>query len=590
MNCDGVLDLETAEWDRFVLGVTFDGDTPRIFRDLDALLDDLRRRGGTWWAHAGGVFDLLALLERARVRGIPCQADRAQHRVTRIVMGSLTLRDSYALWPVPLDELAGAIGAAVPALPWACICGKACGGYCQIVERAIEGDPDLDAYCIADCRVLYAALQHLRAFAADHAIDLRGTLGHTAWMTAQAELGVPSSDLPWALWDQVRRGDKGGRVAIVRPIAAGPGLHYDICNAYPAQLAKTMLPVGRPRRLGAAACLKALARERPGIYTLTVRVPDNVFLPPLPWRHHGQLSFPTGKFTGSWPLPEIGAALDRGCEIVAGHAAVTFEATAPIFAELVERWYQIRHAVGRKTPLGQWVGRLAKALTGKFAERPQRSRVTMHPAEIKFCTHSGPCRDGCTGACGAYEQIDLLGEIWAIPYQKLGPSAYPQWSAYLRAHTRLQWLEQAERFGGDLCFGNTDSLWTIGRKVPRPTGSQLGQWERQGQWRELEVRSAGVYSFRDASTGTLEIRGVPGLTEADWVRGTGIIDRGVMTFARAASASKGLFRRRSRRWSLPNHEREIFGDRKIGSGGVTVPLAADEIRERARTAARRRRA
>ena len=588
MKLSGTFDVETTSWSIFVLGCTFDGSVARIWYDVDAMLDHMRREGGTWWGHAAGIFDSLLFLERARARGISCQVDRSQHRVTRIVMGSLTLRDSYAIWPVPLDDICGALGRPPNEFPWPCICGKACAGYCQITERAKEGEPELEKYCERDARDLYDGLVMLKDFAASHKIRLKGTLGQTAWTSAQDEIGLPDSTIPWALWRHARRGDKGGRIAIVRPRCAGPGMHYDICNAYPAQLAKAELPVGECFELGGRKTLVALSNERPGIYSLTVRVPDDAFLPPLPWHHGGILAFPTGVFTGAWTLPEIGHALDRGVEILKGHAALVYEATAPIFEAVVRRWYDVRKAVGRKTPLGQWIGRMAKALTGKLAEKPNRSRVTMHPTEIKVCTRSGPCADGCTGACGAYEQLDLFGEIWAIPYKRLGPSAYPQWSAYLRAMTRIQWHEQAERFGEALAFGNTDSLWVTGRKVPQPTGSQLGQWERQHAFCDLEVRSAGTYAFRKAKGDALEIRGLPGLTEADWKRGTGVIERGVQTFGRAVGSTKGLFHKRTRRWTLPQHERQIYGDRKISGSGVTAPLAAQEIRELVANKRRRR--
>ena len=223
--------------------------------------------------------------------------------------------------------------------------------------------------------------------------------------------------------------------------------HWDIHNAYPAQLAKLHLPVGNCRELADAAACRALDGCEPGLYTLSVRVPDDSFLPPLPWAHSGQMNFPTGDITGSWCLPEFVAAFERGVTVLKVHSALVWEATAPIFGPLVERWYEIRRAAGKKTPLGQWISRLAKALTGKLAERPERCRVLMHPESVKVCLRVGRCKNGCTGRCGAYEQIDLYGKIWGVPYQRLGGSSYPQWSAYLRAATRVQWLAQAERQG-----------------------------------------------------------------------------------------------------------------------------------------------
>jgi DNA polymerase family B len=636
----GTFDIESASgWNRFALGVVYTGDdvhrhwwgsahdlTPeeegaeppfvtegRGGEDggLDGMLDYMRARGGIYLSHGGGIYDSLAVLERARQRGISCAIDRASHRVTRVVMGRATFRDSYALWPVSLDEICGALRRKVPHLPWACTCGRktcacgcgGCGGFCRIGEKAAQGDPDLLDYCVADCKGLYDGFHALRGFTTKHRINLRGTLASTAWKAAQDELGVPESDLPWHLWRAVRKADKGGRQCVVRPRAKGPGTHHDICNAYPAQLAKAQLPVGKIRELADADARGALRRERPGVYSLTVRVPDSLFIPPLPWSHAGRLYFPVGEVTGTWSLPELAAALERGCSIVKVHTAVIWQGTANIFESLVQRWYEIRRAAGRKTPFGQWVGRLAKALCGKFAERPERQRVLMHPESIKVCLRVGHCRNGCTGRCGAYEQLDLKGEIFGVPYQKLGGSSYPQWSSYLRAQTRVQWLEQAERYGEDLCFGNTDSLWTLGRKSPEPLGDGLGEWEYQHAWCDLDVRSASTYAFRELPSveafyvdrsgaiprgefhtlpGELVVRGIPWATEEDWKRGSGVIDRGVVTFQSAARGTRGLWARRVRKWTLPrgaDAERGVWGDRLMSAAGYTVPMQVAEIRE-----------
>jgi hypothetical protein len=633
----GTIDIESSDWTNFSLGVCYrDGyakhfwgrpprgdeePLPGPLRDpndadaagegLDAMIDYLRTIGGTWWGHGLGIYDGLAILERARVRGIPCQIDRAAHRVTRIVMGKLTLRDSYALWPVPIDDICGALGRKVPKLPWPCICGRDCGAYCRIAEKAAEGDEELLDYCIADCRDLFDGLHLLRDFTQKHRISLRGTLGQTAWHTARSEIGVPESDMPWHLWRSARKADKGGRGAIVRPFVKDRIVsHHDICNAYPGQLAKAELPVGNVRELGGDQARLALGNCRPGLYTLTVHVPEDLFLPPLPFSHGGSVWFPVGEFSGTWTLPELACAFERGVSILKVHSALIWEATAPIFGGLVRRWYDIRKAAGRKTPLGQWTGRCAKALTGVFAMKPDRQRVTMHPESIKVCLRVGPCRNGCNGRCGAYEQLDLDGQIWGIPYQRLGGSSYPQWSAYLRAATRVQWLEQAERYGEDLCFGNTDSLWTIGRRAPEPLGDGLGEWEFQGAWYGLEVRSLTCYAMREIPSGMvftidgeralnqgkyepipgkLHVRGIPHATEEDWKRGAGVIDRGVVTFGRAMKTTRGLFSKKKRTWSLPESEgRQIWGDRKMSSGGFTVPLHAMEVRELVELARRKR--
>ncbi len=582
---DGTFDIECADWDKFQIGCVYSPQRDRILRSPTEFVDELLTRSGTYWAHAGGIYDLLLVAENLRNRGIRYHADLAQHRITRLVVGGLTLRDSYAIVPFPLDEAAAIAGEKAPELPWSCICRRKCGGYCQIGKRAKLGDPELEHYCREDCRVLFRVLEELAVHAQMHDIDLRGTLGSTAWATAQDKLGLPDSELAWDTWRRIRRADKGGRLFVGRPFARGPGVHFDIRNAYPGALARAPIPIGRPRELGGRRARAALLRDRPGIYSATVRVPP-MHVPPLPWRHGNRMLYPTGTFSGSWALPELVAAVARGAVIEDVHHAIIWPVQAPLFADLMAEWYAIRRKVGKETPLGQWQSRLAKALTGKFAELPDRARIVCHPdpEKIKWCNRTGRCRNGCHRRCGAYDQLDILGYVWEAPYWKLAPSGHAHWSAYLRAHTRIQWLEAAERYApGDLAYGDTDSIWVTGNTLPDPIGPELGQWELKHTWTELDIRAPKVYRFLDGDDRAI-LRGAPGLTDADWRRGKATIDRGVRTFKQAVGGGDGrLFRRKDRRWTLPGAERDPvwYGDRKLDPiSGITYPADAKEHRER----------
>lgn len=582
--CDGTFDIECADWDKFATGCVYSEARSRVCHSTDDFVDELLTRRGVYWAHAGGIYDLLLVAEVLRRRRVKYQADLAGHRISRLVIGGLTLRDSYALLPFPLDEIASIAGESAPSLPWSCICGRDCGGYCRIGKCAIGGDPDLDDYCMEDCRVLFRVLHSLHDHALKYGIDLRGTLGSTAWATAKAALDLPDAELPWQLWRRIRQADKGGRMFVGRIFSRGPGAHFDIRNAYPGALARASLPVGRPRELGGRNARAALQRSRPGVYSISVNVPESTFIPSLPWRNGGRLVYPTGTFGGTWALPEILAAIDRGVEITGVHSAVVWEGEAMLFADLMRDWYAIRRAVGKDTPLGSWQSRLAKALTGKFSELPDRERVICHPDTIKICLREKRCRNGCTGRCGRYTQMDLLGYVWSAPYWKLAPSGHAHWSAYLRSMTRVQWLEAAERYApGDLVYGDTDSIWATGRIRPEPLTEDLGAWELKHPYTELEIRAPKVYRFLDGS-GRAITRGSPGLTDEDWRRGVARIDRGVQTFKQAVGGGDGrLFRRRNRMWTLPGGDADPvwYGDRKLDPmNGITYPATAKEHRDR----------
>lgn len=586
MNLAGTFDIECADWDRFALGVTYQGPEvgPAVWYDADEMIAHMRDTGGTWAAHAGGVYDSLMIADRLCRAGVKFQADESQQRVSRLVCGSMTLRDSYALFPAPLDEIAGMLGRATPALPWSCHCPRKCEGYCRIAEKAKEGDPDLEDYCIADCTVLYDGLAHLSAFARDHAITLKGTLGSTAWATAKENLNLPDASYPsWDVWRRVGMANKPGRQAIIRPAADGPGSHSDIVNAYPAALARAELPVGECFEVGGRRGTIALAQCLPGVYNLTVHVPEDLFLPPLPWRHAGRTVYPVGTISGSWVLPELIAAFERGVTVVEVHSAIVWQATAPIFDSLMHDWYALRRKIGRHTPLGGWVSKMAKAFCGKLAEGPEKHRILVHPEKIKLCLREKGCRSGCTGRCRRYEQVDLWGHIWSAPYWKMSPSGHVQWSAYLRAHTRIQLLTEMEKFGaGELVYANTDSIWSIGRRLPSPISDELGHWERKHGWSGWQCRAPNVYRFvGDDGVPVVRAAGCSNITDADWQRGGGVLDRGVTSFRRAARSTKGLFTRKYRGWTLPEIPADgMYGDRKLDAfSGVTYPLHADQWRE-----------
>lgn len=581
---DGTFDIECAEWDQFAVGATYTRGQAVVHYDAGEMVGYMRALGGTWWGHAAGIYDSLWFAEQLRADGVSYSGDEAQHRVTRIVCGKLVLRDSYALWPAPLDDLCAAVGIDVPSLPWGCVCDLDCGGYCQIGPRAAEGDPDLEAYVIGDCASLYQALAWLRKTAQAHGIDLRGTLGTTAWKAAQGELGLPDANYPsWSAWRRMRACDKPGRLEVFRAKAHGHGYHSDMRSAYPSALAAVDLPVGDPCELGARHAQLALGDCRPGLYHVTVRIPDDLFLPPLPWRIGDRVCYPVGTITGWWALPELVAAFERGVTVVDVRGAICWDGELPVFREIVQRWHTARTEAGHDSPLGKWFAALPRALCGKFAESPEKRRILANPDRIRICTREGGCRVKCTGRCRRYKQLDLMGHMWSAPYWSLPPSAHVQWSAYLRAATRIKWLTEAEKFGRDLVYGNTDSLWTSGNRLPDPIGDSLGSWHVVNDWASWECRGPNCYRAVTGD-GTVIVRGAGtsrGISDTDWQRGGGVIDRGVMPFGQAVrSRDGGLFRRRHRKWTLPPHPTSgLYGDRRMGSDGVTLPLDAREWRE-----------
>lgn len=581
---DGTFDLECASWTHFILAVTNSvRDGVRIHYSRVELVNYLLTHGGTWWAHNGGKYDLLAIVEELRERGLYMSISLQGERVSRAVGQGLTLCDSYSLLPFGLELVAELGGRTAPRLGWPCQCGESCGGYCSITRGlAPARRAELADYCVADTESLHAGLDAIAAHAERHDYDLRGTIGGAAWATARRQLGLPDADLSPSLWRRIRGAYHGGRVSVFRP-RADHGRHWDLSSAYPAALGATALPIGDPVELGGAAASRALGERRPGIYSCTVTVPD-CHIPPLPWVCADRTAFPVGEVHGVWTLPELEAADARGVTITAVRWAVVWPEEQTVFGDLMRAWTGVRAQLDRESPAAKWQRLFANSLTGKLAEQPERRFVVLHPPKIRLCPQRGRCARTCR--CGGYKQVDFWGELWSVPYYRPAPSGYIHWAAYVTAVTRVAWLQGAESQGDGLAYGDTDSLWTTSRHRPHPDGEGLGEWSLKHTWGDWRCAAPKSYSFVDGRTGEVVVRSSGSrLTWREWRDGEAAQDRGVMPLLSAARAhaGRGLFRAQHHRWTLPTTGERTgwYGDRMLDGGAqVTHPVTCNDLQNR----------
>lgn len=572
--CDGVLDLECADWATPVMACAYQPGDVRVHRTIDALVDDLLERGGTWWAHCGGRYDFLPIVEVLKERGISCVISMSGSRISRCVGGGIVLADSYGLIPMGLEKACRIIGREAATLGLPCKCRRQwtaaeleqfanekqlppepevehCGGYCSISVRMSESMRRVVAdYCVQDCKDLYEVIHAIMAFAERIGLDLKGTIGGTAWATARRLLELPDASFPSSVWRRIGQGYYGGRVALCRPNAQGPGTHWDLGSAYPAALAKTSVPCGDWGEIGGPRAVRAFARQRPGIYHAVVDVPE-CYLPPLPVRSTSRISYPHGRVRGTWTRLELDAAVERGAKVVGISWAVLWADERVIFADLIDAWYAIRLAVGKSSALGEWMRLLANSLTGKLAESPEREAVRLHPDSIRICLRAKPCtRTRCV--CNAYRQIDEWGYIWGAPYWRPAPSGHKHWAAYATAATRIAWLAGAESQGRDLVYGDTDSIWTTGRTLPRPNGDGLGEWMLKGTFERWQAVAPKVYRYHDGKGWVSRTAGIKDLSDEEWEsmgRGETVSRHsGVESFLQAAQSGEKLFRRKRVSW------------------------------------------
>ncbi len=594
----GVFDIETEAWDKFVLGALLLADGEFAVYDHkheDELVDAILAVEGTLWAHNGGRYDVLWFLEHARRRGLTCEVFATSARVTLVKCGTLSIRDSAAIIPLSLADAARLAGREKSSTGLPCTCVRPCGGYCSIrrsMPRPLRRA--LTEYLETDCRVLIETLQTLQDYASSWDLDLKGTIGASAWATAKRQLGLPNAN--WGKTGRVyrfaREGYYGGRTQVFRPDAPA-GYRYDINSAYPAALSRTKLPIGEWSTLdNAQDAQKAYLAGAPGLYRAQVTVREDEFIPPLPVRTSTRVAYPVGTFVGVWTDLELAEAEASGIVIERFNRAVTWSDAGLALKPFVDRIWDLRHRAGKSTPMGKWLKLYANSLTGKLAQRPETEQVMLSPIDPKACPADGIClgilcgrmccKHACSRKCGRWDNLDADGTLWTRPLWRIGQCAHVHWAAYLTAATRIELRRQLVADGQDglsAVYCDTDSVYATEARFNN-IGPGLGEWMEEGTFRNFVALAPKTYRYEDPAKNTAAARskGIPdavGVWDDLVAHRPVALERGVKQL-RTAARGESLFERRTMTRALA-YDGFHYGDRVLQADGRTYPQKLDEL-------------
>lgn len=572
---DAVWDIETANWDQFVCGAIWTpSDGVTVYNDEDGLANHLLSLppGATAWAHAGGKFDVLWLLDWCRRNGnIP----KAQIRLSGSSIASLSiakgpvLRDSARLMPMSLREACTMFPGCEQKqrLSFPCSCGNDCGGYCAIKsDMPREQYQELRDYLVSDIHSLRDTLMCLSQYAEENELLLAGTVASTAWRTAKERCKLDDADWDLEAYNQARSGYYGGLCA-VRKVRA-PCVHkFDRRSAYPAELSKSV-PCGAMKVLDHRTAPLAWNRDKPGIYQVSVDVPDSMN-PPLPLRTADRIVYPWGKFEGCWPSNELQYAVDRGVKILSWQSGIAWADEEPRLKPHVDHCFALREKAESKA-LKTWLKFIANSLTGAFAQNPEQDVVAI-----------GDYADD-----PRWEPVGKYDWIWRRVTFRVSQRAHVHWAATLTGGARVELNRQIDHAGDDWVYSDTDSC-NATRELTRNIGMKLGEWAAEGVVSNWYAPAPKVYSHEEDDKFVARAKGIPGdKSDSKGVRGISkalwqtiisgkqvVLDRGVDSLL-VAARGESLFRRRDGRRSV--QPKEGWVGARIRRGDVTF---APNVRE-----------
>lgn len=211
-----------------------------------------------------------------------------------------------------------------------------------------------------------------------------------------------------------------------------------------------------------------------GIADVTVHVPEDTFVPPLPGRTpEGRLVFPVGTFRGVWTLPEIQHAI-RECKVsvLDFHEGYGTSRTVRPFDSYINHFYE-----KRKQSVNDFERTFFKLflnnLYGKMAAHNPRKEARTSPMDEKEQEKLNAVL------------VQTLGKfyVYEIQSDEPPPTANWIWGSYITSYARIKLhkgLLSAHRNNCKLIYCDTDSIFWKGS--PNPPGlelnaSKLGAWK-----------------------------------------------------------------------------------------------------------------
>lgn len=524
---DGTWDIETEGWDKFVMGGFHTAQGTTVIDSPDDYFDALMALpAGTYWAHNGGRFDTLWLVEMLLLRGIDWTGALRGSAVIEVAVGDKRFRDSYAIFPEKLSTVAQAGGGAKIEVGLPCKCELACigycarrgvacgchrlcdckkkklpcthpmtcGGYCSIKRNmSAEHRAKVRDYLAADCEGLAKGLGALANYCARNEIELRTTVGATAWATCAKWIGLdtkrPAHTI--ALYRLLREAYQGGHNEVFG-LVADDGNRYDMHSCYPAALSSVALPAGDIRSANPAA---AYADGRDGVFTARVTVPD-CHMPPLAMRTKERLVYCHGPISGTWTGYELRHAEECGARIEKIERGVWFERSEHVLKPYADRIWNLRERAKREETDGiyremKWIG---NSLTGKLAMLPTVVTIACYDEDAGM-------RPGETEILHKHGRVVVAKEV-----ERVGSCAHVEWAAQLTSHARVELHNQLLQAGTDALYCDTDSVYTRGT-LSRRVGDELGEWGHEGTMQEWQCLAPKIYRYWDCEKEQYVTRG-----------------------------------------------------------------------------------
>lgn len=362
-----------------------------------------------WWAHNGGKYDVLFLIQAAQALQWEFTGHVAGGRAIQVKFRPrhaerwIVVCDSYAVAPSSLK--AASVDFELPSRK-------------LFTEEDYSQDPRtweperLKQGCLTDCILVLELLDRLEALLESWGGELRTTFSSSALTCVKASLEQRGLALPTHKHDQeansiARQAYYGARVEIFNHAPKARLKEYDVCSSYPWAMSQA-LPWelrGYVKNERSADLVMRGEQGYEGVIYARVKVPE-CQLPVLPYREgNGGIYFPSGEWEAWFPACELRYALSLPPEqrpTINAKDAIVYTRETP-FATWIDEVYRVKATA--KGAMRTFAKLTLNGCYGKFGQAPETEEILGFSTEEDSDAYLLNQRPGTCGQLGADSKV-----------------------------------------------------------------------------------------------------------------------------------------------------------------------------------------
>jgi hypothetical protein len=466
-----VFDIESNEWIDFLVLGFFDGEEFRTFSTIKLFLKHLEKRkyrGFTIYAHNGGKFDFLFLLDDMFELGWNIEFVERSGRIiclkVKTSKNNFIFSDSYALLPASLKNLGINFDVEHKKSEFEF------NGRIKVTNKLLS-------YLENDCLCLYEVLH--KFFNSDFVVEPKMTIASQALNTFQKRFLENSEIVKMKLKDENYFRENfysGGRVEVFKGYGENVNV-YDVNSLFPFAMLNEM-PCGE------YVHTRSFHKDLIGFYEVEMNFPAE-YISPLLVKTEKKNYFVTGKgkyFLSSYTLNIIKKYHNVKFNVIKGFI---FKKKDYLFNEYVEHYYKIKSETKDSTE--RYISKLfLNSLYGKFGQSRFNDTIQVYDKNIiDFSMFS--------------EKYGLV----LVQQESRSNFVLPYIASYITDISRALHYEMMLNCGNNLFYCDTDSIFTT-KKLK--TENKIGGLHLEGTYNGIFIGNK-MYALKNKQEEKVKFKG-----------------------------------------------------------------------------------